>query len=229
MARIKTISREIEALVSKHLSRPAQQKLIAEVARKAIREADTHNRNVTGAQIPYDVWVDGIQDARLESVTPDGGTIRAQWQMVFEVVDYVWKLLIDHSPVGSGPYTDGHAPGRYQRSHTLFADREEMKDPNPNRAAREWVFMSSVPYARKIERGQGDGNFIAVYQTATEMAKARYGNVANIKFTFLDWQGGSSMFTDWLSGKSYGDMGTAASRRQHLRNARQPAIVITPK
>jgi hypothetical protein len=227
MARLKAISREIDALVKRELSRAAQQKLIADVARKAIREADENNRRVAGTTLPKEVFVDGKRDAPLESVNPNGGLILAQWQMIHEVVDYVWQLLVENSPVGSGPYSDGHTPGRYQRSHTLFADRIELDKPDPNLVAKEWVFMSSVPYARKIERGQSDP--AAVYETSAAMANARYGNVASIRFTFLDWIGGRSMFTDWLSGKDYSGLGEAAGRRQFLKNSRQPTIIITPK
>jgi hypothetical protein len=54
--------------------------------------------------------------------------------------------LRQHSPV---------LTGRYRASHVLFADGVAV-DPEKatDTAANEWVFISTVPYARKIERGQ---------------------------------------------------------------------------
>lgn len=227
MARIKGISREIDVLVKKHLSTEAQQRLIADVAKTEIKQADDNNARVMGRRLPYDVFVDGVRDAPLTRVNPNRGIILAQWEMIFEVIEYVAKLLEENSPVGSGPYSDGHTPGRYQRSHTLFADKEIVHKPDPARVAREWVFMSSVPYARKIERGQSSP--AAVYETAAQMATARYGNLCSIRFTMLDWLGGKSMLTDWLNGKDYSALGIAAGLRQSVKNSRQPAIIISPK
>ena len=217
MARIKPISREIDILVSKHLSREAQQDKIAAFAKDVIKKADDHNARVVGARVPYEVRVDGRLDAPLNSVRPDGGVILANWDMLNEIVEYVLTLLVRNSPV---------LTGRYRASHTIFADGDEV-DSAEGRTAREWAIMSSVPYARKIERGQGGS--VAVYDTAAQMANRRYGNIASIKYTYLDWKGGQSMFTDWLNGRDYRLLGKNAARRQFNKDSRQPTVVISYK
>lgn len=175
MARLQPFSRSIELLVSKSLSPEAQSKAIAKVHRNAVAEAETHNARVLGGVPPSETFVDGRKSAPLESVNPDGGIILTRFDTIGEVVDYIWELLIQNSPVLTGAYRD---------SHRLFADGVEVDQPDPSIVAKEWLFVSNLPYSRKIERGQGSAPDEGVYEGAAALAKGRFGNLVNIRFTF---------------------------------------------
>jgi hypothetical protein len=50
--------------------------------------------------------------------------------------------------------------------------------------ASRYEFVSTVPYARKIERGLSPQAPDGVYQVVAVLAQKRFGNVARIRFSY---------------------------------------------
>jgi hypothetical protein len=223
-ARLQPVGRELELAVRADLAPAERSRLIAQVARDDITQIDRDNDAAVGTDVKYRTFVDGSASDRLETVNPDHGVITAAWDLGTDVVARVGEMLREHSPVGSG--RDPH-PGLYRDSHILFADGVQVKAPDPSLSAKEWVYISGVPYARKIELRQADG----VYEAVAALAPQRYGNQAKISFTFRSLaQGGGTALDTWAKSSS----GRAwAKQRSHRRDSlhgewlrRQPAIVI---
>jgi hypothetical protein len=223
-ARLQPLARELELAVRDDLAPAERSRLIAETARADILEIDRANDAAVGADVKYKTFVDGRQGAPLESVNPDHGTIAASWDLGTDVVAIIGDLLRQHSPVGSG--RDPH-PGLYRDSHILFADGVQVKSADPKNPAKEWAYISSVPYARKLEKRQADG----IYEAVAALARQRFGNQAKISFAFRSLAaGGGTSLDAWASSAGGKAFAKARSRRgeglhgEWLR--RQPAIVI---
>lgn len=200
MARLTAFSRDLEVMVDKTLSPKARQQLIAGAAREALSDAQAQNRLALGSVPEHETFVDRRKGAALESVDPDRGEIVFAFEvstLVDEMMAEIGRLLVTNSPV---------LTGAYQRSHTLYADGVEVDRFDPASKASEWVFVNEVPYARKIERGASDQAPDGVYEATAAMVGRRYGNVAQIRFTYRDLIGGT--------------------RGKAAKAARQPAIVV---
>lgn len=241
MARIKANGRALELAVSKALAPKERVKVIAQMHMKLVAEAAAHNRSVLGIVPPSETWVNGRKGAALETMNPDSGTIYTKFEIINDVVDYVWQLLVEHSPVGAGDKRPGH-PGMYRGSHRLFADGAEV-EPGSDLLAKEYVFISTLPYARKIE-GARRGNVVkrppesdqapdGVYEATATMARKRFGNIADIKFSFRAVNEGS--IQDYaaisLGGRKAGKTASAEKRAAYNKHnaGRFPAIVITSR
>lgn len=207
MAGLRVAARDIVLQVSRDLSPSARSKLIADTARRGLRESQEKNRAALGTVPPHDTFVDGRRTEALETVNPDRGTILFVFRLQNDVVDWVWEQLVKHSPV---------LTGRYRQSHRLFADGVEVDRPDPTKVAEEWVFLSDVPYARKIERGLSDQAPDGVYEAVATLASRRFGNIARVRFTYREAV--TIALDPRLRGKE---------RSATQRNRRQPAIVIT--
>jgi hypothetical protein len=221
--KITPFAESVKILVDSRLSPQARSERVAAFARDRIARADEINRQVLGAVPPKTVTVDGSEGAALESVNPDHGIIIAEWRMVGDVIQWIMQTLRERSPVVSGDYQDGHA---------LYVDGEEVDSNNPPIAAT-YVFSNSVPYSRKIEIGKTESgrDFVIqvpnqIYRRTADDAKARFGNIADIRFTYQSIQGGA--IGKWASSAS-----AAAHASRHHRRTRitewltnQPAIIV---
>lgn len=218
-------------MLSDDLSPAAQSAQFAEYAGEQIEEAKKIDASILGQVPRYTVSVDGQMDAPLTSVKPDG-VIIAEFNILIDALAWIEDQLIKHSPVGSG--RDPH-PGLYQRSHALFADGQEINVGDKIPDAEEYIFISDLPYARKIEGGPGkvaispqapDG----VYQVVAHLAASRFGGVAKISFTFQSFIGGAVGV--WAATPSAarhaaanrGHAGTGSRAAEWL--TRQPAIIV---
>lgn len=222
--KLQPLSRELELAVTADLSPAARSQLIAQVAREDILEIDRVNDAAVGTDVKYRTFVNGSASDRFEGVNPDTGTIAAAWDLGTDVVQIVGDMLREHSPVGGA--RDPH-PGLYRDSHILFADGVEVKSPDPSLSAKEWVYISGVPYARKIEKRQADG----VYESVAALARQRFGNTAKITFAFRSLaEGGGTALDSWAKSSSGKAWAHARSRRRESLHGewlrRQPAIVI---
>lgn len=185
--RIEPLDRSVELMVSELLSPEAQGRQIATLTRSILAEAQDVNRQAFGAVPPHETTVDGRANAPLETVRPDGGSIVFAFSLPFDIVPWVYAELVRRSPVGPPP-----APA-YRENHKLFVDGVEASPVADVPAGREWVFLNPVPYARKIELGTmrvrvpGTSK---VYQQVEQVAKRRFGAVANVKFTYRAIAGG---------------------------------------
>ena len=175
--RVQPIVRDVELMAREDLGPKARSAMLAAFAAETIEEAKAQNKQVLGVVPPYDVYVDGREGAPLTEVKPDG-VIRAEFQLVNEVLDWIYQQLETHSP---------RLTGHYASSHVLFADGIETSVTNPA-PAEEYVFVNTTPYARKIEGTKGrppsspqapDG----VYQAVATLAR-KFSNVAKVTFSY---------------------------------------------
>ncbi len=203
MARISTFARDVQLLVDKALSPQARQKLAAESARKILAGAQEQNRQALGTSPPHKTFVDTRAEAPLESVNPDHGRIVFEFELHNEMLRWIGEQLVLHSPV---------LTGQYAHSHVLLADGVEVDADGKIPPATEYVFASTVPYARKIERGLSDQAEDGVYEVVADLARRRFGNLASIRFTYR------SLLIP---------AGSSRADRQAERDSRAPAIVIT--
>lgn len=205
-ARIESFDKDISVIISEDLSPAAASRVFAELAQEQISETDEVNRRVLGRIPPRKTYVDGRESADLKSVRPDG-VIVAEWELVSDALFFIAEELKKISPVRSG---------RYQASHTLFADGVEIDVGAEIPQASEYVFLSAVIYARKIEgfpgrKPQSPQAPKGVYEITALKAAGIYGNQAKIKF------GWRKPFSGALIG----------GREGNRSDGRVPAIVVT--
>jgi hypothetical protein len=197
--RVESVAKDIDVLVGGLKGQDASE-LLAEFAAAEIEDAKATNAGVLGRVPPYKVFVDGKQGAPLQSVRPDG-VIVADFQLVSDVLIWISQQLAMFSPVKTGTY---------KRSHVLFADGVEADPTAVVPAAAEYVFMNSVPYARKVERGSSSQAPNGVYEAVSVLARQRFKNLARITYGFRTAMSGSLI---------RGSQGDRASNRN-------PAIIV---
>lgn len=212
--RVEPIADFIQIAVRDDLSREGQSRAVARFAAEKLAEAQEQNRRALGRVPPHDTFVDGREGAPLDSVNPNGGRIVFEFELVDDVLQWIAARLIERSPVTSGAY---------QRGHTLFAGGVEVEfgglfagQPAPQ--AAEYVFLNAAPYSRKIEIGKtrSGRDFVIqvenrIYERTAKDARARFGNLVRIGFSYRGVVGGS----------------LARGRAGNKSDLRFPAIVVT--
>jgi hypothetical protein len=184
VTRLKGGERRFEIAVARGTDPKIAAGAIARFHRAQVQKARQENKNllhVDEDDIEELTTVDGRRGAPLESVKIDGGVIVTTFPFAIgPVLEYLDYLLVTRSPVLSG---------KYQRSHRLFADGSETDPLNPRLDAKNYIFTSNLPYARKIEGStlrppQGSAPQEGVYRGAVKLATQRYGSFVQIRFTF---------------------------------------------
>lgn len=178
--KVDPLNRKIDLLISQTLSPAAQSQVFAKFAAEQIDEVRQNNAKVLGRAPQERIFVDGREGAALESVKPTG-TIVAEFDLFLDALTWIRDQLRIHSPVGH--VRDKH-PGLYRESHALFADGVEVASGSPVPFASEYLYVNTVPYARKIELGSSSQARDGVYQAVAILARQRFGNVAKITFTY---------------------------------------------
>lgn len=211
MARIGNFRRDVEVLVSKTMGPYARREIFVKEARKILYETRRQNRQALGVDTPYQQIVDGNIGAPLTSINPDGGTIVFRFELFEPVLRWIHQQLMLNSPV---------LTGRYQASHVLLADGDEVDDPDTYiPPAEEYFFINLQPYSRKIERGLSKQAPLGVYQETQKQANARFGNIAKIKFSYR-----SIIIPAEAAARFDGD--TRAVKKL-VNDSRNPAIIVT--
>lgn len=193
----------------------------ANFARERLVEAKTQNMRVLGRAPTHTTFVDGMPSDDLEKVRPDGRIV-FDFDIGTGVVQWIDQALEEASPVKNG---------KYQRSHAIYADGVEVANVMAAEGADEVVILPLVPYARKIEGAgkrppQSSRAPNGVYQVVAVMAARRYGNMASIKFTYMNPIGGASDLAKWAGANAGKRRGAKKQQRQLQKNLRQPAILI---
>jgi hypothetical protein len=209
--RIQGLAKTLTVELSESLSPQARSKIIADVAREKLAEAQQINKQAIGRIPEHTTTVDGRQGASFDAVQPDG-TIYIEFDLLDDLFGWIDLQLIKHAPV---------LTGQFRRSFVLFADGVEVDPQAPSLPqASEYVYLNLQPYARKIEgdakrkplsKQAPDG----VFQVVAELAARRFGNFASIKFSYRAPMAASG--------------GTAKERRAADRKNRTPAIIVTPR
>lgn len=219
------IAVDIQLLLDEALSPKAQSAALAAFAREELQKAEAQNTAALGHLPDHETYIDHARsdDSRLEAVRPDG-VIMFEFTLLDELFAFIGEQLVKHSPVGKASDTRPGHPGLYMASHVFLADGVVVEPGAPLPQATDYVFASSVPYARKLEKGLSDQH-MAIYEGVAALAAARFGNIAKIKFTYA-----SLLFGDiqsWARTTKSGGKRRGVKRNDWL--TRQPAIMITPR
>jgi hypothetical protein len=143
-----------------------------------------------------------------------------------DIVTFAIETLRSLSPVGKD---DDPHPGLYRDSHLVFLNGHVVQDVRAFRKGDQINISNPVPYARRIEIGDGKMRApLHVYEDGTLIVNGRYGNRAAIKFTFMPVRFGD------ISAYAHSLVGQASARQRRGGNpkgyadwlSRQPAIEI---
>lgn len=187
-------------MLSEGLSPKARSAVFAKYAKEQIAEAKETNRSILGRVPRHTVTVDGRENSSIDAVRPDGVVI-AEFELIDDVLVWIADQLTIHSPFKTG---------RFRKHNTLFADGQETQVGSVIPVASEYVFMNTLPYARKIERGLSSQAPDGVYQAVAVLARRRFSNIAKISFSYRTAIGGSFVG------------GRAGDRAQN----RNPAVIV---
>ena len=201
---------DVQALVA--TSGPEASQALAAFAAEQIAAAQASNAEALGTVPSYATFVDGARSDSLTRVRPDG-TIVAVFDLASDLLQHIWDLLIVAAPF---------LTGQFKRSITIYADGQEIDSVADVGTATEVVFTSTVPYARKIERGESNQAPEGVFEGVAAIMNGRYGNQAKIRFGYREPVGGGSALARWAGARANG-----RSRRERAADVRQPAIVVT--
>lgn len=216
--KLEPLDRDIAFIADQTLSPAAQAKALKDFADEALADAEATNLTALGYVTPHDTFVDGVPSGPAYTVRPDSVIIFA-FHLAEDLFTFIHWLLVAKSPVRTG---------RFRQSHVLLADGEEVDPEGEIPIAGEYAFVNTQPYARKIERGLSKQAPEGVYEVVASMARARYSNVAQIKFSYRSLGAVSAIHT-WAQ-KKIGALRRAGKRVKPGREdwfTRQPAIVIT--
>jgi hypothetical protein len=181
------INRDIVLFIDS-LSPEETSRQFAVLAAQHIDDAKRINVRVLGREPPSTTYVDGRARAPLATVRPNG-VIFTEFELLIDVLVFITEMLIKFSPVGRKPDRRPGHPGLYKRSHILLADGVEIDVLTPSlvpqlAVADEYVFINTLPYARKIEHGLSPQAPDGVYQAVANVARRRYNKIAKIFFTY---------------------------------------------
>ncbi|WP_316172414.1 hypothetical protein [Bradyrhizobium sp. SZCCHNRI2049] len=139
--RIDPIDLDVQAIIDDELSPQARSRVLAQAAREELARAEDINARVLGGKPEHTTTVDGVAGASEERVRPDG-TIVYEFNLQRGLFAWIAAELEAFAPVLSGLFA---------HSFLFFVDGvlTELADEVPE--GEEYVFMSSVPYAGKIE------------------------------------------------------------------------------
>ncbi len=217
--RVETFDRDIELILSNDLSPKARSERLAEFARQELAAAEAKNSRALGYVPPHETFVDGRQGAPVETVKADG-TVIFEFSLIETALAVIAEMLIIASPV---------LTGQFRSSIALFADGDEVEPGKVPPNASEFVFLSTVPYARKIERGLSQQAPDGVFQVVANLASRRFGNIARVRFGYRSLPSGA--IGNWAQTNSAAALaqrvrgGNPASRMDWL--TRQPAVIVT--
>jgi hypothetical protein len=215
--RVDRIDDDIAVIIQNDLSPKARSATLAAFAREQLAEAEAINGSVLGKVPSHRTTVDGSETDRLENVHPDGEIV-FDFQIATDAVEWVGEQLLLHAPI---------LTGQFRRSFILLADGAEVQIGGDIPQARTYTFVNTEPYARKIEGGLSNQAPDGVFQVVAELAAQKFGNAAQIRFSYISLETGS--VHGWASEttmvRSDRPRMKAATRAEWLR--RQPAITIT--
>ena len=190
---------------------------VADFHRAQLAEAEAVDTAVAGHVVDHTDFVNGAVSDDFDKVMP-GRSIVSVFAVGSEVVQAILDQLRAAAPV---------LTGAFRASISIYADGEQIEDAAVTSGAAEIVFLSTVPYARKIERGESSQAPDGVFEAVAAIAAARFGNQAKITFGYREPVGGANALEAWARKHSGKVEGVTARRRQYAKDVRQPAIVVT--
>jgi hypothetical protein len=176
---IDPIGLDIDVLIEQEFSPAARAQALADVARAQLAEAQAADKAALGFVPEHTTTVDGQRGADEDRVRPDG-VIVYSFALMGDLLAWVSEQLHASAPVRSG---------HFRASIALFADGVEVDAAGDVPAAKEYVFVSQLPYARKIEGSaerppESPQAPHGVFEAVAALAAQRFGGQALITFAF---------------------------------------------
>lgn len=185
MARLKSFRAAVDLTRSQLTGEPRRQQLIR-LARAAIDEAAAFNRAAIGHDIDRVVIVDGRRGVAIDAVRP-GGTVVALFDVHTAAIDFTYETLLKLSPVDESEDADSIV---YKDNHRLLVNGQEVGPPPVEIGVDDVVtFVNLLPYARRLERGYSDQAPNGIYEVASAIVKARFGNIVDVRFSYGSFSG----------------------------------------
>lgn len=159
----------------------------AEIAKQRVTgAAQARSSGVTPGVLQV---VDGVRDAPLTAVRPDG-EIRLLWNYVAEVAQDTMDALIARSPVETGDYI---------RGLKMYINGQEVKDARwetPPAGTVVIQIVATVPYARRLEIGLAHGHpptrhyFVKqvmphIVEETMMASRSLYGQLAKFEYNYM--------------------------------------------
>ncbi len=220
-----------------------RQKQAAAFALVALAGAQVVNRAVLGYAPTFRTLVDGSVGNALTAVNTNGGKISFEFE--FDDVEDVLMFIAAELPLRSP-----RRSGDYIRGHILLADGVQIPMHPPFPRAREFVFVNTVRYARKIEMGTTESGRAFVIQVPphvyemTAQAASKQFPKASIEMTYRGFVGGEQVnqamahssrgwfFSEFHPGRAASGVRESRLAKKHGRTAhnrsfaRYPAIIV---
>lgn len=128
-------------------------------------------------------YVDGREGTPLTAVKAPDGVIRFEFSYGREIVAEIFNMLVMASPYApKRPGADWPKP--YKDCHAIFVNGAEVDDITDIPADAVVTFVNLAPYSRKIERGLSMQAPSGVYQMVAQLARTKFGKVADISFGY---------------------------------------------
>lgn len=177
---IDSIDLDISAIIDDSFSPAAMSAAIADSAREALAEGEKTNSDALGFVPTHTTAVDGLAGASEDSVRPDG-TIVYTFNLLPDVFSWIADMLRQFAPVLSG---------RFKDSFELYADGSVIDLAGIIPQAAEFVFMSLVAYASKIE-GENKAPESkqapnGVFEAVATLAQQRFADQVKISFGYRE-------------------------------------------
>ncbi|WP_419900652.1 hypothetical protein [Roseomonas sp. USHLN139] len=169
---------QIKVFVDAELSPKARSEKLAKVAREGAAKLIAEGQ----ASPEFEVFVDGREGAKLESVNPDSGTIVHEFVYIRDAVAFALEYLEARAPRVTGKLVDSimiAVNGRDVRKGSLDIDKIPPD--------AEVHIFASVPYSRKADvqlEGKRRLRFstpAGMYADAARAVSARFGNTVTAR------------------------------------------------
>jgi hypothetical protein len=176
---------DIAALIEEDLSPDAQSAQLADFAQRQLADAEKVNAAPLGFTPQHTVAVDGVPGASEDRARPDGEIVYT-FDLMPDVFAWIAAELEAFAPVRSG---------RFKLSFAFFVDGIAADPAGEIPEGREFVFLSSVLYAGKIEgehkspesRQAPNG----VFEAVAALAQMRFPQL-DISFSYRESFGGAA-------------------------------------
>ncbi|QCO03031.1 hypothetical protein [Azospirillum argentinense] len=178
MARLQSFRAQVDLAKSRLLGETRRQMLV-QAAREAHAEASAINTRALGHPVESVTIVDGRRGAPVESVKA-GGVVVHLFAVHQAAIEFTAETLSRLSPWDTG---------LYENSHLLLVNGEEVEWGVTVGVDDVATFVNLLPYARRLEQGWSDQAPDGVYEVASEIVRARFGNIVNVRFGYRHFVG----------------------------------------
>jgi hypothetical protein len=181
---IEPITLDIHALIDHELSPKAQSRALADFAREQLREAENVNATALGFVPAHHVKVDGTNDASEDNVKPDG-LIVYTFDLHADALSWIIDELRQFAPILSG---------LFKESFELFVDGALADLDQEIPEGRQFIFMSPLAYAGKIEgenkAPESEQAPDGVFEAVAALCRLRFPEL-DIAFSYIAPRAGS--------------------------------------